>query len=178
MATNEKLSASLEDYLEAIYQVIATKQVARPKDLALRLQVAPPSVTNALRLLVARGLIKHAPYEAITLTAQGTKIAKVVVHRHEVLTEFFSGVLAVGDDEAAECACRMEHAISDTVLERLVEFIKYEKRCHHGGATWVEGKGFICHSLAEDPAMCDACTDQGFCSFLKGDEPVPAEAAT
>jgi DtxR family Mn-dependent transcriptional regulator len=177
MADTTKLSASLEDYLEAIYQVLAEKQLARPKDLAQRLKVAPSSVTHALRSLVARGLVEHAPYEAITLTEQGTQLAKVVVHRHEVLTEFFADVLAVGADEAAECACRMEHAISDTVLERLVEFIKYEKRCNHGGATWVEGKGFVCHSPLQESAMCGSCADQGFCTFLGDDAATPEEAA-
>ena len=178
MAAETKLSASLEDYLEAIYQVIAEKQLARPKDLAIRLQVAPSSVTHALQALVSRGLVEHAPYEAVTLTEQGEKTARVVVHRHEVLTEFFSDVLAVDAPEAAECACRVEHAISDTVLERLVEFINYEKRCHHGGATWVEGKGFICHSPLHDSDLCGSCADKGFCTFLGDSSDNPAEAST
>jgi DtxR family Mn-dependent transcriptional regulator len=176
MAATKKLSASLEDYLEAIYQVIAAKQVARAKDLSHRLDVAPSSVTNALRGLVERGLINHAPYEAITLTPAGETLAKAVVHRHEVLTEFFADVLSVGSSEAAECACRMEHAISDTVLERLIAFINYEKRCNHSGATWVDGRGFICDSNSKNPAMCKTCSDQGFCSALDTDSSGHEEA--
>jgi DtxR family Mn-dependent transcriptional regulator len=176
MAATASLSASLEDYLEAIYLVVQDKQVARVKDLSARLDVAPSSVTNALRGLVDRELINHAPYEAITLTPTGETLAKAVVHRHEVLTEFFAEVLAVEPVEAAQCACRVEHAISDTVLERLVEFIKYEKRCNHGGATWVDGKGFVCHSMTVDPTMCDSCADQGFCSFLGKSEDTSKES--
>ena len=68
MAQQTDLSASLEDYLEAIYQVIQEKDAARAKDVAERLGVAPPSVTNALHALKERELVNHAPYDLITLT--------------------------------------------------------------------------------------------------------------
>ncbi len=57
----DKLSASLEDYLESIYVVAAEKGAARPKDLAERLNVKPASVTGALRHLAGRKLINYTP---------------------------------------------------------------------------------------------------------------------
>jgi DtxR family Mn-dependent transcriptional regulator len=144
-----ELSASLEDYLEAIYQVMAEHGEARGKDIAGRLGVAASSVTNALRGLAKRDLIKHEPYDRITLTEEGQRIARDVVHRHEVLTDFLTNVLAVDEATAADCACKMEHVVDDDIMERLVAFIKYNRHCTNGGAIWVEGKGFICHD-AED----------------------------
>lgn len=153
---HEHLSASQEDYLEAIYQVIREKQAARAKDVALRLSVAAPSVTNALKALKDRGLINHAPYDIITLTSEGTRLAEGVVQRHDVLQRFFSEVLCVESEMAESCACKMEHEVPDTVLERLVAYIRYADRCGHGSATWVEGRGFICQTHAEPRGCVDA----------------------
>ncbi len=67
------LSASLEDYLEAIFQIVAEKPAARVKDIAKKLNVAGPSVTGALQALTERKLINYAPYELITLTPKANR---------------------------------------------------------------------------------------------------------
>ena len=138
-----KLSASLEDYLEAIYQVIAEHGEARAKDIADRLSVAASSVTVALRGLVKRKLVRHEPYDLISLTDEGERVARDVVYRHEVLTRFFTDVLSVDHTTAADCACKMEHIVGDVILERLIGFIEYDRTSGKGRATWVEGKGFV-----------------------------------
>lgn len=137
------LSASLEDYLEAIYQVIAEQGGARAKDIADRLDVAASSVTNALGGLGDRKLIRHAPYDTITLTVRGQRVAERIVHRHEVLTSFFTDVLSVTPGAAEECACRMEHIVGDAILERLTAYIEYIHQSDNGNAAWVDGKGFV-----------------------------------
>ena len=154
MEGKSQLSASLEDYLEAIYLIIAEKGDARPKDVAQRLDVAASSVTNALQGLARRDLVNHAPYDLITLTKRGAKLAAGVVHRHEVLTDFFTRVLSVEAEEAVSCACKMEHAVCDVVLDRLVEYVKYEQRAHPDGTHWVDGTGFV-SSGARDATGCD-----------------------
>ncbi len=138
-----ELSASLEDYLEAIYQVITERGEARAKDIADRLDVAASSVTNALRGLVMRELIQHEPYDRITLTAKGERVARDVVRRHDTLKRFFTEVLSVDEDTAADCACKMEHIVGDVILERLIAYIEYDRQSGHGNATWVDGKGFV-----------------------------------
>ena len=81
MVPKTSLSASLEDYLEAIYHIVAEKQAARTKDISQRLKVNNSSVTGALRALAERQLVNYAPYEVITLTASGKKIARDIVRR-------------------------------------------------------------------------------------------------
>jgi len=149
MAKGEKISASLEDYLEAIYEIIEEKQAVRAKDIADRLDVAASSVTIALRGLVKRELINHVPYDVITLTPSGKKIAKEVSRKHGILKQFFVKVLAVKESVADECACKMEHVVSDEVMKKFVEFIKFEETCNHGGTKWIEGVGFVRHSDAD-----------------------------
>ena len=80
MASAEAVSASLENYLEAIFHISEDKQAARAKDIAQRLKLKGSSVTGALRLLSERGLINYAPYDIITLTPKGKKVARDVVN--------------------------------------------------------------------------------------------------
>lgn len=143
MPKRRKLSASLEDYLEAIHEIAAVKGAARAKDVADRLSVANSSVTNALHSLVEKDLVNHASYDLISLTPKGFKIAEAIVRRHNILKEFFVQVLALEQVVAEDCACKMEHYVPDMVMERFVEFV----RCHQSGAngrlTWIEGEGFV-----------------------------------
>ena len=111
MTTADVLSASLEDYLEAIFHIVAEKHAARAKDIGKRMRVSRSSVTGALHTLAGKGLVNYAPYDLITLTKKGEAAAQDVVRRHEVLREFFVRVLAVDADDADEAACKMEHAV-------------------------------------------------------------------
>lgn len=139
-----KLSASLEDYLEAILDIIREKQAVRAKDIGQRLGVGRSSVTGALHALADRKLINYAPYGVITLTESGEEIAKQVSKRHAVLHDFFVKVLGVDEAEADENACRMEHAISDDVMERFVKFVEFFEQCPHGGQDWLEDSNTKC----------------------------------
>ena len=153
---SEALSASLEDYLEAIFHITAQKQAARAKDIAKRLKVSGSSVTGALRSLAKRGLINYAPYDIITLTTEGQRVAEDVTRRHEVLRDFFVKVLAVGDREADQAACRMEHSIPREILERFVQFAEFVEVCPRGGYKWVAGFGYHCdHGSVQE--SCERC---------------------
>ena len=83
--TAPDLTASQEDYLEAIYHVVQENRVARSRDLVRRLGVNSSSVTQALHGLSERGMIHHEPYGAVTLTPDGERVALDVIRRHEAL---------------------------------------------------------------------------------------------
>jgi DtxR family Mn-dependent transcriptional regulator len=119
MTMENTLTASLEDYLEAIFHITAEKQAARPKDIAQRLNVKNASVTGALRALADRGLINYAPYDIVTLTQTGREAAEGVVGKHEALRDFFVNILRVDEKTADDAACRMEHSMSDVIFNRL-----------------------------------------------------------
>jgi DtxR family Mn-dependent transcriptional regulator len=146
-----KLSESLEDYLEAILVIEEEKRVARPKDISRRLAVSPPAVTAALQNLAARGLVNYAPYEVVTLTASGRRLAEDVWHRHKTLRRLFTDVLQLDADEAGEVACHMEHSLPPHVLDRLVEFIDFIGQNPHGEITWSKRSGFALRPGAGSP---------------------------
>ena len=123
------LSASLEDYLEAIYHFTQEKSFAQANQVAQALGVGKSSVTWALNQLQQKGLINHAPYEAITLTDTGRLLAQKVVRSHEGIKRFLMQVLAVPEDMAQENACRMEHVIEREIMERMGRFTEIILAC-------------------------------------------------
>lgn len=132
------LSATLENYLEAISRLIVEKGAARARDIADALAVHKSTVTAALKSLAERDLINYAPYEYATLTPQGQRIAQRIVHRHEVISRFLTDVLLVDQDAADANACRMEHVLDKEVLERLRLFAEFVKECPRTGGDWLE----------------------------------------
>jgi DtxR family Mn-dependent transcriptional regulator len=118
----EQLSASLEDYVEAILRLERASRVARVSEIAVQLDVSRPSVTGALKVLGARGLVSHTPYGHVTLTEEGSRIASEVERRHVLIRDFLTGVLSLPDDKAEVAACRMEHVLEPEVLEHFVAY--------------------------------------------------------
>lgn len=153
---SEALSASLEDYLEAILSLVKGDGEAHVRDIAERLGVTMPSVTGALHTLAERELVNYQPYSTVTLTRRGRRIAEGVSRRHQVFSTFFSGVLGLKAQVAGENACRLEHAIDDTVLERLAEYIEFVHECPLGTCRWEGGFGYFC----EHGKIADDCEEQ------------------
>lgn len=123
-----RISPSQEDYLEAVYEIEAAGQPVRVTDLALRLDVSKASVNKAVSLLKDASLVNHEHYGTITLTEQGRNTAREVSLRHKTLKRFLVRVLGVEEAIAEEDACQMEHAISQTTMDRLLEFLDKAKQ--------------------------------------------------
>jgi DtxR family transcriptional regulator, Mn-dependent transcriptional regulator len=151
-----KLSASLEDYMEAIHHIVEEKLVARSKDIANRLGVSRASVTEALRALSQKELINYAPYEAITMTEKGRKAAEDVIFRHNALKRFFVEVLSIDNATAEEGACRIEHAAPAEIISRMITFIQFLQVCPRGGDNLIEGFASF-HRLGKTKIDCDEC---------------------
>lgn len=123
----EKLSVSLEDYIEEIYNQVLKNGQAKVTAIAETLNVKKASVTGALNILSEKKLINYAPYSPITLTSKGEKIAKNILIKHENLSEFFMEVLGIEKEEALEIACKMEHIVSDKLFDNMVKLTQYVK---------------------------------------------------
>ncbi|MDO4550505.1 MAG: iron dependent repressor, metal binding and dimerization domain protein [Planctomycetia bacterium] len=153
-----ELTESLEDYLEAIYLIIQEKQVARPKDIASQMKVTNASVTGALRTLAERELIHYAPYDYVTFTPKGHEVAEEIYSRHVQLKTFLRDFLGVEDKRAGEVACRMEHAISRDILDKLVRFATFVQNCPRGGHLWLSNFEQGCDQDA-DYVRCQQCVE-------------------
>ena len=122
---HNELSASLEDYLEAIFNIARDSNMARSKDIAESLGVAKSSVTGALRALKKKGLANYRPYDSVTLTDTGRVVAEEIVRKHDTLSLFFIDVLNVDEDMAQRAACSAEHALGSEIIGKLLCFVEF-----------------------------------------------------
>jgi len=125
MSHKPEISASLEDYLEAILVIIRDNKPPRVRDISERLNVNMSSVTGALHQLADRGFVNYSPYAVVTLTEEGEEVAREIAGRHSALKAFLERVLAVEENLADETACRMEHGIPREVVDRVVKFVDF-----------------------------------------------------
>lgn len=154
-----ELSESLEDYLEVILDLEREKKVARAKDIARKLGIQPGSVTGGLKSLVEKKLINYEPYSFITLTSEGARIAKAITRRHSALKDFLSKVLQLDEEIAEVAACRMEHAVDEVSVERLVDFVEYLFACPRTGDAWIQSFIDYTRSGKKSWEKCAACLD-------------------
>lgn len=125
LTKSNKLSASLEDYLEAIFNLAGKSNVARSKDIAKLLGVAKPSVTGALKNLAKKGLVNYRPYGYVTLTHSGVAQAARVARKHSIIKSFFVNILGVDSETAQKAACKAEHALGPAIVLRLLDFTDF-----------------------------------------------------
>lgn len=119
----EKLTASLEDYLEIICNHTNSEKNIRAVDISKKLNISRASVTEALKKLANKGFVNYDRYEAISLTETGKEVAQKVVSKHTVLQIFFENILGLSKEEASENACKIEHVITDNAFNKISEYI-------------------------------------------------------
>lgn len=126
-------SSSVEDYVKVIYAF--TEWQDKPitsSQLAVRLGVANSSVSEMVRKLRDQGLVDHRPYSAIRLTPEGLRLALAMTRRHRLLEAYLVRELGYSWDEVHDEAELLEHAVSDTFIERLAERLGHPVRDPHG----------------------------------------------
>jgi DtxR family transcriptional regulator, Mn-dependent transcriptional regulator len=113
------LTRSVEDYLKVIYHLSSQGGFAATSDIAAQLDVSAPSVSGMVKRLSETGLIEHVPYRGVQLTAQGRRAALKMIRRHRVLEVYLIQRLGYDWDGVHDEAERLEHAVSDELIERM-----------------------------------------------------------
>jgi DtxR family Mn-dependent transcriptional regulator len=126
------MSASVEDYLKAIYTLAGAKGEAATNDIAERLDLAPASVTGMVRRLADRGYLAYERYRGVRLTAAGRSAALRTVRRHRVIETYLSQALGYDFDSVHAEAERLEHAASDELVNRMATAIGEPEVDPHG----------------------------------------------
>lgn len=128
-----ELSSTAQDYLKVIWS--ATEWAPGPVTvtlLATRMGVRKATVSDAVRRLVDSGLLAHEPYGGVELTDLGREHAVGMVRRHRVLETFLVETLGYGWDEVHDEAESLEHAVSDTLIDRVDALLGHPRRDPHG----------------------------------------------
>src|SRR5215471_3255561 len=132
MKTEEPLSATVEEYLETIYNLSAEDEVVIGARLAEKFHVSAPTVTEMLKRLVRDGYIEMDAKRQVTLTENGNQAAEAVLRRHRLTERFLVDMLGMQWHEVHEEACRLEHFISGAVEDRVIASLNNPTTCPHG----------------------------------------------
>ena len=125
---------SQEDYLKALYQLHGDQRPVPTRELAQRLGISSPSVSEMVARLSAQGLVEHDRYRGQQLTREGRKVALELVRHHRLLEMFLVEVLGYAWDEVHDEAERLEHVISERMEARIFELLGRPELDPHGHA--------------------------------------------
>jgi DtxR family Mn-dependent transcriptional regulator len=120
-------SQTVENYLKTIY--LAQSSATSPDalvpmgQLSSALGVTPGTATTMMKTLAESGLVHYEPYMGVRLTPAGAKLASLVLRRHRLVELFLVKVLGMSWTEVHDEAERLEHAVSETLIERIDEML-------------------------------------------------------
>jgi len=121
-----------ENYLKSIYHLSMNAENVSTNQLAALLNTKASSVTDMLKKLADKALINYTPYQGVTLTDAGQKIAVNIIRKHRLWEYFLVEKLNFKWDEVHEMAEEMEHISSNELIDRLDKFMDYPKYDPHG----------------------------------------------
>lgn len=128
------LSPTREDYLKIIYELGGRVTRVPNKEIAKKLGISPPTVTEMMHTLVSMGWIEYVPYRGSMLTDTGVEEAKKLIHKHRLWEVFLVEHLGFSLEDVHDEAEVLEHATSDTLANKLYHFLGTPDYCPHGGA--------------------------------------------
>lgn len=126
------LSPSVEDYLKAIYGLSEGGEAASTSAIAEALAVQPASVTGMVKRMAESGLLEHVLYRGVRLTALGQREALKVLRRHRIIETYLCERLGFSWDDVHDEAERLEHAASDSLVERMAAALGSPSHDPHG----------------------------------------------
>lgn len=136
-------SSNVEDYLKTIYNLSADTDAASTSAIADALGVAAGSVTGMIKRLAEQGLVEHMPYYGARLTQTGEQQAIGLIRRHRILEMFLVQVLGYTWDRVHEEAERLEHAVSDELIDRMAQVLGFPSADPHGAPIPSAGEVFV-----------------------------------
>ena len=128
----QSITRSVEDYLKAILLLEAKGQPASTSDIAEQLTLSAPSVSGMIKRLSDQDLIEHAPYRGVVLTSSGRRVALRMLRRHRIIEAYLVGFLGYSWDTVHDEAERLEHAVSEALIERMATALGNPRFDPHG----------------------------------------------
>lgn len=126
------ISESAENYLKAIFKLQRDQEWVATGEVARRVGVAPPSATRMIQRLEGRGWVEHGAYRGVRLTDEGRQRALKVVRSHRILETYLAEVLGMPWDRVHSEVERLEHVVSEDLVNRLEEALGFPNEDPHG----------------------------------------------
>src|SRR5712692_5134763 len=158
-----------EDYLKALYHLHGAQRPVPTKELADRLGISSPSVSEMVGRLSEQGLVDHDRYHGQRLTREVMKVALELVRHHRLLEMFLVKVLGYGWDQVHEEAERLEHVISERMEERIFDLLGRPELDPHGHA--IPSRGGRVRLVTQRPLSECRAGDQVVVRVVSDDDP-------
>ena len=183
-------SQTVENYLKTIFLAQASRaadDLVPMGQLASSLGVVPGTATTMVKTLSESGLVHYEPYMGVRLTSAGEKLASMVLRRHRLVELFLVKVLGMSWAEVHDDAERLEHAVSDRLIDRIDEMLGRPAFDPHGdpipdahGAIATRQLVDLLNTRLDAPVVVARVIDQepDFLRFVEQCELVPGERVT
>ena len=123
---------AVEQYLETVLELEEAGIVPMRARIVERLGVSAPSVSETVKRLEREGYLTLDEDRVLHLTETGRAYATSMLRKHRLAEVLLVDVLKVPWPQVHEEACRLEHAISDSLERHLVELLGDPGTCPHG----------------------------------------------
>lgn len=130
--TQRAFTESVEEYVEGIFRLQKEVDRVSTGEIAVYMCVSAGSATSMVKKLAEMGLVEHEPYQGIRLTSFGEKVAKQLTRAHRILERFLVDQLDLPWDDVHELACKLEHYISEDIIDRIDRKLGNPATCPHG----------------------------------------------
>ncbi|MBO0470791.1 metal-dependent transcriptional regulator [Enterococcus sp. DIV0242_7C1] len=127
------MTPNREDYLKLIFELGGDETKINNKQIVSGLDVSAASVSEMISKLVKEQLVEHSPYQGVQLTESGLKKASTLIRKHRLWEVFLVEHLNYSWNEVHDDAEVLEHVTSQTLANRLSEYLNQPKFCPHGG---------------------------------------------
>ena len=184
-------SQTVENYLKTIFlaQIALTDAdgLVPMGQVSASLGVVPGTATTMMKTLAESGLVHYEPYLGVRLTAAGEKLAGLVIRRHRLIELFLVKILGMSWAEVHDEAERLEHAVSERLIDRIDDMLGRPIVDPHGDPIpTAEGRlprlesVELLHAPADVPLVVTRVTDQDpeFLRFVEQRDLVPGRSVT
>jgi DtxR family Mn-dependent transcriptional regulator len=146
---------SAEDYIKTVYALEAFGERVTTSAVAARLHIANGSASAMLKKLSQEKLLRYKPYQGVTLTAAGRRMALKIIRRHRLWEVFLAERLGFPWDEVHDEAERLEHVTSEELERKLDESLGFPSADPHGDPI-PSAAGSVRHDASRSLAACKA----------------------
>ncbi len=127
------ISTAEENYLKAIFKLAEKDgKAVLTNSIASAMNTAAASVTDMLKRLSDKQLIKYEKYRGVALTKEGRHVATVLIRKHRLWEVFLVEKLGFAWDEVHDLAEQLEHVQGELLVERLDTFLGHPRFDPHG----------------------------------------------
>ena len=137
------MTPNKEDYLKCIYEIGTEVEKISNKEIASRMQVSPPAVTEMIKRMISEGLLVKDKSRGYLLTDLGSQLVSDLYRKHRLIEVFLLENLDYTTEEVHEEAEVLEHTVSEHFIDKLDHMLGSPKTCPHGGTIPPKGQLLI-----------------------------------